>query len=162
MATEAQTIATNVLSGGFGADPAAIAREITATRSDLANVTNPQDKLNLQSYLQGLIGQQSTANAVTTGTNNAASASTVGGDSGNGIPLMSAATNQFLTTNTTGGVIDKTNVPNIVADAGTQALNYVKTNIGNIGVVVLAVVVLGVALIAATKSGPQIIQAVKG
>lgn len=164
MASETATIQNGILSGGWGNTASDYAKELASVASDLntpGKVTNPQDRLNLQAYQQTLLGQQAATSATTAGTNNASSAGAIGSD----YPNLSAADQQTIKdyqTNPTDNL--DTASQNAVAggDGSTGPLAYVKANIGNVGIVVLGVVVLAVALVAAVKSGPQIVQSVKG
>lgn len=171
MASETTTIQNGILSGGWGNGAADYSRELAAINADLntpGKVTNYQDRLNLQQYASTLVGQAQGAGLNINAANQPYSApipgapdtgDATGGAGTNGAKntdLMTDATKKWLDTGKTGGAIDSTNVASSGAD-------WVKSKIGDIGLVIGGVVVVAVALIAATKSNQKmVIEAVKG
>lgn len=151
-------------------DPAREIAETTRVLNTPGAITNQQDRLAAQSYIQSMLGMQR-GQGVNIGTGQTGTPSTSGASVGDGDsgrpPGMSdadwAIIKEYQTNPTGSTATPEQQAAMAGGDGSGSPLEWLKSQLGNVGLVVLGVVVVAIALVAATKSGQNLaMQAVKG
>lgn len=132
-------------------------------------IPNQMDRLQAQSYLSQLTGGSGSNTANGTLTANQPYSAPIPGAPDTGDATGGAGTNSIFPdySQGLGGISDANLAPGQAAAMGAggdmSTLEWLRAKVGDVGLVLLGVVVLGVALVAASKSNQKIVmEAVKG